>query len=80
MNSTLEMTTDQEAEAQKLAAEITEAIADDVLHMARFLVSRDARHTFGKAEFQLRDIVHKVGAKALETSLAKKKTATGARA
>ena len=80
MRSTLEMTTDQEAEAQKLAAAITEAIAADVLQMARLLVSRDARHAFGKTEFDLRNLVHKAGAKALETSLAKKKTATAARA
>ena len=80
MTSTLEMTTDQEAEAQKLAAAITEAIAADVLQMARLLVSRDARHAFGKTEFDLRNLFHKAGAMALETSLEKKKTATAARA
>jgi hypothetical protein len=67
------MTTDQEAEVQELAAAITEAIAADVLQMARLLVSRDARHAFGKAEFDLRDLAHKAGAKALETCLEKKK-------
>ncbi len=79
MKTTLDLTTEQEAQAQELATRVTEAIAADVLQMARLLVSKDTRHTFGKTEFQLRDLVHKAGAKALETSLAQKKTATRAR-
>lgn len=80
MKSTIELTAEQEAEAQDLVVRITEAIASDVLRIARLLVSKDARHTFGSTELQLRDIVHRAGAKALETSLAKKKTATTDRA
>jgi hypothetical protein len=76
MRSTQELTVEQEAEAQELTARITEAIASDVLRMARLLVSKDTRHTFGQTELQLRDILHRAGAKALETSLAQKKTAT----
>jgi hypothetical protein len=76
MKRTIELTAEQEAEAQKLTVQITEAIADDVLRMARLLVSKDVRHTFGSTELQLRDIVHRIGAKVLETSLADKKTAT----
>jgi hypothetical protein len=77
MKTTLELTTEQEAQAQELATRVTEAIAADVLQMARLLVSKDTRHTFGKTEFQLRDLVHKAGAKALETSLAQKKRLPG---
>ena len=76
MNSTLALTAEQEAQAQELATHITEAIASDVLRVARLLVSKDTRHTFGQTELQLRDLIHRVGAKALETSLAQKKTAT----
>jgi hypothetical protein len=76
MKSTLELTAEQEAQAQELAELITAAIASDVLSMARLLVSKDTRHTFGQTEFQLRDILHEAGAKALETSLSQKKTAT----
>ena len=47
-----------------------------VAAIAVLLVSKDTRHTFGTTEFELRDIVHRVGAKALEASLAQKKTAT----
>ncbi len=76
MRSTSELTAEQEAQAQELAARITEAIASDVLRMARLLVSKDARHTFGQTELQLRDLLHRAGAKALEASPSQKKTAT----
>jgi hypothetical protein len=75
---TPELTAEQEAQAQELADRITEAIAGDVLRMARLLVSKDARHTFGRTELQLRDLIHRAGAKALQTSLAKKNSATTA--
>jgi hypothetical protein len=79
MKSTIELTSEQEAQAQDLATRITEAIASDVLSMARLLVSRDTHHTFGQTELDLRDIILRAGAKALETSLAQKKMATTAR-
>jgi hypothetical protein len=80
MKSTIELTAEQEAQAQELTTKITEAIAADVLRIARLLVSKDSRHLLGQTEFQLRDLVHRAGAKALETSLAQKKTATTGRA
>ena len=72
------LSAEQEAQAQELAAHISEAIASDVLAIARLLVSRTGKHTFGQTEFHLRDLVHRAGAKALEISLAQKKTATSA--
>ena len=78
MESTKTLTAEQEAQAQALATRITEVIAADVLRIARLLVSKDTSHTFGQTEFQLRDLLHHAGAKALETSLAQKKTATTA--
>ena len=76
MKGTQAMTAEQEAQAQDLALRITEAIADDVLRIARLLVSKDTRHTFGQTELQLRDLIHQAGAKALQTARAQKKTAT----
>jgi hypothetical protein len=78
MKGTQALTDDQEQQAQDLATRITEAIAVDVLRVARLLVSKDSRHTFGQTELQLRDLVLRAGAKALEISLAQKKTATTA--
>jgi hypothetical protein len=68
----------REAQAQELAKILSAAFAEEALKMARLLCSKDERHTFGQAEFQLRDLVHALGAKALEAALAQKKTATGA--
>lgn len=80
MKSMQELTAEQEAEARELATRITEAIAVDVLGVARLLVGKDSRHPFGQTELQLRDLIHRAGAKALEISLARKKTATTVRA
>ena len=74
-----DLTPEQEAKAQELAAALGDAVADDLLRIARLLVAQDGRHAFGRTEFQLRDLVHRIGAKALEASLAQKKTATRAR-
>lgn len=69
------LTPEQEARAQQLAADLQQALADDVLTLARSLVANEQR-PFGAAEFQLRDLLLKAGAKALELSLGQKKTAT----
>jgi hypothetical protein len=68
----------QEAEAQALAARVQEAMAEEVLEIARLLVSRDTAQLFGPTEFEVRDRVLRVGAQAYEALLAEKKTATRA--
>jgi hypothetical protein len=65
----------QEARAQQLAAVLHQALADELLAIARRLVANEQR-PFGQAEFELRDLLLRAGAKALELSLAQKKTAT----
>jgi hypothetical protein len=69
---------EKEAEAQALARRIRELAADELLQMARLLVSKPDREIFGDTEFELRDLVLRVGAKALEEHLRQKKTATTA--
>lgn len=70
------LSVEQEAEAQELAQRIRELADEEVLQMARLLVSKPDREIFGDTEFELRDLVLKVGAKALEERLRQKKTAT----
>jgi len=72
----ISLSAEQEAEAQALAQRIRELADDEVLQMARLLVSKPDREIFGDTEFELRDIVLKLGAKALEERLRQKKTAT----
>ena len=74
------LTPEQEGEAQGLAQRIHEATREDILALARLIVSKRAADIFGETEFQARDIVHRVATKALEVHLAEKKTATTAAA
>jgi hypothetical protein len=67
---------EREAEAQQLAQAIRQATADEVLDIARALVATEEATLFGDTEFQVRDLVHKIGAKAYQAYLAQKKTAT----
>jgi parvulin-like peptidyl-prolyl isomerase len=70
------LTPEQEANAQRLAELIRAATNDDFLHIARLLVTKEERNLFGETEFTLRDILLRAGAKAYETFLREKKTAT----
>ena len=69
-----------EAKAQELLARLRPQAEGELLALARLLVSKDEREIFGETEFQARDIVHRLGAQAVETFLAQKKTATKVRA
>ena len=69
------LSAEQEAEAQALAQRIRELTEEEVVQMARLLVSKPDREIFGDTEFELRDIVLKLGAKALQERLCQKKTA-----
>lgn len=72
------LTVEQEAEAQRLAKQIQEESQEDILALARLLVSKRESEIFGETEFQARDVVHRVGAKAFTIHLREKKTATAA--
>jgi hypothetical protein len=72
------LTVEQEAEAQRLAQRIQKEAHADILALARLLVSKRESEIFGATEFQARDIVHRLAAKAFEVHLAEKKTATSA--
>lgn len=66
---------EKEVEAQALAQRLRELADEELLQMARLLISKPDREIFGDTEFQLRDIVLQIGAKALEEHLRQKKTA-----
>lgn len=75
--STIPLTPEQEAQAQALAQRLRAETEDELLALARLLVSKPEHELFGHTEFQVRDLVHRLGAKAYEVHLAGKKTATG---
>ena len=65
----------QEAEAQELAAKIRKAIETEISALARLMVSKPERELFGKTEYQVRDLVLRIGAKVYQEHLREKKTA-----
>lgn len=66
---------EREAQAQELAARIRARADSDILALARLLVSKSDAEVFGDTEFEARNIVHHLGAAALEERL-KKNSAT----
>jgi hypothetical protein len=74
------LTAELEAEAQRLTQQIQQECREDILALARLLVSKRESEIFGETEFQARDVVHRVAAKAFTIHLREKKTATAAAA
>jgi hypothetical protein len=72
------LTDEQEAEAQRLLLQIQQECREDLLALARLLVSKRESEIFGETEFQARDLVHRVAAQAFTIHLREKKTATAA--
>ena len=68
----------KDAEIRDLARAIREAVDAELNELAANLASTDDAHLFGKNEFTIRAIAHKIAAKAVERHLAGKKTATKA--
>lgn len=72
------LSAEQEQEAKLLEAKIRLAVDQEVSELARLLVSKSESDLFGQSEFQVRDLVLRVGAQAFQEHLRGKKTATAA--
>jgi hypothetical protein len=70
------LTPEKLADAQALADAIRAATADEIDALARTLVATADSHPFGRTEFKIRDLAHRIAATAIEQHLAQKKTAT----
>ncbi len=70
------LTAEKEREAKALENRIRLAIEREVSSLARLLACKEDQELFGKTEFEVRDLVLKIGAKAYEERLREKKTAT----
>jgi hypothetical protein len=69
---------EQEAQVQALADQIQDGHRPLVEKRARLLLSKRDAELFGQTEFDVRDLVHLLGAQAYDAVLAEKKTATRA--
>jgi hypothetical protein len=67
------LTSEQEAEARRLADLILEKAKEETLRIARLLVGKADHELLGATEFEVRDRVHRIGAFALETALNERK-------
>ncbi len=73
------LTPDQQAQADRLAETLRPRVEQLARDLAEHLVAnQDA--PFGQPEFDLRDLLHRAGADALQLALGQKKTATTGRA
>jgi hypothetical protein len=74
-----DLTPEQEAEARRIFDALKQSAEADLMALARLLASKADGEIFGATEFQVRDRVHLIGAKAIEAALAgRKKGATKA--
>jgi hypothetical protein len=73
------LTPEQQAESGRIFAALQQAAVDDLRALADLLATTDDTTTLGATEFTVRDIVLRVGAKAIEAALeGRKKGATTA--
>jgi DNA-directed RNA polymerase specialized sigma54-like protein len=66
---------EEQAQARQLVESLRPRAEAFLEQMAQLLVANQGA-PFGQGEFDLRDLLHRFGADALEASLAEKKTAT----
>lgn len=72
-SSSLQLTPEQEAEAQRLADAIALKTKAELLQITRLLVSKQDHELLGQTEFEVRDLVHQIGARAMETAVNERK-------
>ena len=68
MKSDFQLSEQQEAHAEQIYQSLREKADEELRRMARLMASKEDGELFGETEFQLRDIVHRIGAAALDTT------------
>ncbi len=64
---------EQDAEAERLFQTLRPILEAELRQMTRLLASKPDDKLLGKTEFEVRDRVHTIGAKAIETALNERK-------
>jgi hypothetical protein len=67
------LTPEQADTAERIFRSLRQAVDSDLRSLAELLASRPAGQIFGRTEFEVRDRVHQIGAKAIETALDERK-------
>ncbi len=63
------LTAEQQAEADRIEQRLTELIRGDLRELAEHLASKPDDQLLGATEYEVRDRVHRIGARALEAAL-----------
>lgn len=64
----VELSPEQEEEAQQIYQRIKDKVEEEVLGMVRHMVGKPVHEIFGAGEFELRDKLNDMGAKILQES------------
>jgi hypothetical protein len=64
---------DQARRAEQLLESLKASTEDDLHAIAELLATKPDHQLFGQTEFQLRDLAHRLGAKALQTAAQQRK-------
>jgi hypothetical protein len=67
------LTPDQAELSDRIYQSLRQAADADLRLLADLLASKPDRQLLGQTEFEVRDLVHKIGAKAFETALDERK-------
>src|SRR5208337_2480451 len=68
-----QLTPEQEAQAQRIAAIVGQKVQEETLRIARLLAAKRDAELLGPTEFEVRDRVHQLGAAVLQTALQERK-------
>ena len=63
-----ELKDEQEAEAKQIYDRLEQVFDEERMRIARLMASKGNSELFGQTEFELRDRVHELGARALEAT------------
>jgi hypothetical protein len=69
----LDLTPEQRDEADRIKTRLLAAVEDEVQGIAELLASKPDAQLLGATEFQVRDRVHRIGARAIEAALDERK-------
>jgi len=64
----LDLTAEEEAAAERIYESLKEKADQQLKNMARMLAAKKPEELLGRGEFELRDMVHQLGANVLETA------------
>ena len=71
--SSSHLTPEQAEQAERIFQSLRQAVESDLRSLAESLASKPDRQLLGQTEFEVRDRVHKIGARAIETALNERK-------